>query len=182
MRRRMLARRAAVTDLATAASAVRRHVLAAPWSRTGCCVAAYVPIRSEPGSLDLLDALTVGGCRVLLPVVSTDVLDWALYDGALAPGPWGLRQPAGRRLGATALAQADAALVPALAVDLQGTRLGRGAGFYDRSLPYATPQTPLVALLHDGELVEEELPFDEHDVPMTAAITPTGGLVQISRS
>ena len=72
--------------------------------------------------------------------------------------------------------------MPALAVDLQGTRLGRGAGFYDRSLPYATPQTPLVALLHDGELVEEELPFDEHDVPMTAAITPTGGLVQISRS
>lgn len=176
----MLAHRGSLTDLAAPARAIREHVLAAPWWRPGCCVAAYVPIGAEPGSLDLLDALTAAGYTVLLPIVSTGILDWGAYDGVLEPGPWGLRQPSGRRLGATALGTADAVLVPALAVDRRGTRLGRGAGFYDRSLRHASPGTPLVALLHDGELVEEILPVETHDVPMTAAITPTDGLVQLT--
>lgn len=157
-------------------------MLAAAWSGGGSCVAAYVPIASEPGSIALLDALTGRGCRVLLPVVDADVLDWAVYDVELAPGPWGLRQPTGQRLGAAALTAAAAVLVPALAVDRRGTRLGRGAGFYDRSLRHVTAGTPLVALLHDGELVEEVLPVEPHDVPMTAALTPSGGLVRLSRS
>ncbi|MBA2417221.1 MAG: 5-formyltetrahydrofolate cyclo-ligase [Geodermatophilaceae bacterium] len=179
-RRDILARRAALTDLASPAVALSDHVAA--WTRAGSCVAAYVPVGSEPGSVALLDALTGRGCRVLLPIVSADVLDWAAYDGVLAPGPWGLRQPAGPRLGVAALATADAVLVPALAADRRGTRLGRGAGFYDRSLRRVRPGTPLAALLHDGELVEQLLPAEPHDVPVTAAITPSDGVVELTRS
>lgn len=174
----MLAGRAALTDLGSAARVLRRHVLAAPWSGPGSCVAAYVPIGSEPGSVVLLDDLTSRGCRVLLPVVSEGLLDWAAYDGQLVSGPWGLQQPAGPRLGPSGLASAAAVLVPALAVDRRGTRLGRGGGYYDRSLQHAAPGTPLVALLHDGELVED-LPVEPHDVRMTGAITPSGGLVPL---
>lgn len=179
VRRRLLARRATLTDLASSAGALSHHVLAATWAAPGRCLAAYVPIGSEPGSVALLSELTSRGCRVLLPIVSAEVLDWAAYDGALVPGPWGLREPPGPRLGRDALAAADAVLVPALAVDRRGTRLGRGAGFYDRSLGFARPTTPLVALLHDEELRDETLPAEPHDVPMTAAITPSDGMVEV---
>ena len=74
----------------------------------------------------------------------------------------------------------DAAVVfvPALAVDRAGTRLGRGAGFYDRTLPLAGPAARLVAVVRDDELVDE-LPAEPHDVPMTHALTPRGGLVEL---
>jgi 5-formyltetrahydrofolate cyclo-ligase len=66
-------------------------------------------------------------------------------------------------------------LVPALAVDRHGIRLGRGAGWYDRSLPFAGAETPLVAVVRDAELVAE-LPVDGHDVRMTGVLTPGLGL------
>ncbi|MGH8967718.1 MAG: 5-formyltetrahydrofolate cyclo-ligase, partial [Actinomycetes bacterium] len=69
-------------------------------------------------------------------------------------------------------------LVPALAVDRDGNRLGRGAGFYDRSLIYASPHARLVAVVRDDELVGA-LPADAHDVRMTHALTPSGGIVPL---
>ncbi len=66
--------------------------------------------------------------------------------------------------------------VPALAVDRAGVRLGRGAGFYDRSLPLADPAARLVAVVRDDELVDE-IPAEPHDVRMTHALTPRQGLV-----
>jgi len=176
VRRRVIDRRSTRTDLAAAADVLRDHVVA--WTRPGGCVAAYVPIGSEPGSVALLQELTGLGCRVLLPIVSGDVLDWAAYDGVLEAGPWGLLQPTGQRLGSSALVAADAVLVPALAVDRHGNRLGRGAGFYDRSLCQVSPGTPLAALLHDGELLADDLPVEPHDIPMTAAITPSAGVTR----
>ena len=82
-------------------------------------------------------------------------LDWAAYSGPadLVPGVLGTREPAAARLGAGALAAAAAVLVPALAVDRRGIRLGRGGGYYDRALRLVAARTPVVALLHDGELV-----------------------------
>ena len=69
-------------------------------------------------------------------------------------------------------------MLPALAVDRRGVRLGRGRGFYDRSLPGRNPQSRLVALVRDDELVDE-LPSEPHDVPMTHVLTPTGGLTTL---
>ena len=69
--------------------------------------------------------------------------------------------------------------VPALAVDRAGVRLGRGAGFYDRSLPLADPAARLVAVVRDDELVDE-LPAEPHDVRMTHALTPGRGLVELA--
>lgn len=58
--------------------------------------------------------------------------------------------------------------VPALAIDRRGARLGRGRGFYDRSLPGRDPHARLIAVVRDDELVRE-LPAEPHDVPMTDA-------------
>jgi 5-formyltetrahydrofolate cyclo-ligase len=118
---------------------------------------------------------------VLLPLVgSRGPLDWAEYTGAasLRAGPLGLREPAGAPLGATVIATAVLVLVPALAVDRRGTRLGRGGGHYDRTLPLAKPGTPLVAIVRDDE-VFASLPAQPHDFPVNAALTPGQGLLSL---
>jgi 5-formyltetrahydrofolate cyclo-ligase len=91
---------------------------------------------------------------------------------------WGLLEPPQPWLPQSALAEADLVLLPALAVDRRGVRLGRGRGFYDRSLPARDPQAPLVAMVRDAELVDE-LPSEPHDVPMTHALTPQRGLITL---
>ena len=99
--------------------------------------------------------------RVLLPVALEDEtgtplpLQWGEYRaGGLVDARFGLREPAPPWLGVDAIAAASVVLVPALAVDLAGVRLGRGAGFYDRSLSHADPAARLIAVVRDDELVE----------------------------
>ncbi|MGW4101347.1 5-formyltetrahydrofolate cyclo-ligase [Mycobacterium sp. NPDC004974] len=155
--------------------------------RSGQTVCAYVPVGSEPGSQALLDALLELGVRVLLPVARKDEdgrglpMQWGQYaPGKLVAAEFGLREPAPPWLPAGRIADAEVVLVPALAVDRNGNRLGRGAGFYDRSLIYAAPHARLVAVVRDDELVGE-LPADPHDVRMTHALTPSGGIVTLQR-
>ncbi len=93
----------------------------------------------------------------------------------LVRGRWGLLEPPEPWLPESALAEAALVLVPALAVDLRGVRLGRGRGFYDRSLADRDPRARLIAVVRDDELVDE-LPADPHDVRMTHALTPRRGL------
>lgn len=111
----------------------------------------------------------------LLPVLLPDRdLSWARYDGELVPGRRGLLEPPGPRLGVEAVAGCDLVLVPALLVDREGHRLGRGGGSYDRALARAAGLT--VALLHDDELVDA-VPHEPHDVPVRAVVTRTTGLL-----
>lgn len=151
----------------------------------GETVCAYVPVGSEPGSAELIDSLQRRGVRVLLPVARHDAaglpvpLQWGVYrPGDLVQARFGLREPAEPWLPTDAIAAATVVLVPALAVDRTGVRLGRGAGFYDRSLVLAAPAAKLVAVVRDDELVER-LPAEPHDVRMTHALTPSGGLVAL---
>ncbi|MFC4148519.1 5-formyltetrahydrofolate cyclo-ligase [Micromonospora mangrovi] len=144
-------------------------------------VTAYVPVGTEPGGPDLPEVLRAAlepTAELLLPVLRDDLdLDWAEYvDGVpLAAAGRGLREPTGPRLGTSAVADAALVVVPALAVDRGGRRLGRGGGSYDRALARVPAVTLTVALLHDGELVER-LPAEPHDRPVRAAITPADGL------
>ena len=145
-------------------------------------VAGYVPFGAEPGGPELPSVIAAAlppGGRLLLPVLLPDrSLDWAVYQAG-APVHW--RMPAGQRLGPAAIGQADLVVAPALAVDRRGVRLGRGGGSYDRALALAAPAAQVVALLHDGELLDEPLPEQPHDRRVTAAITPSDGLVPLPR-
>jgi 5-formyltetrahydrofolate cyclo-ligase len=139
-------------------------------------LAAFVPDPSEPGFGRLPAAYTELGARVLLPVIPPTgrILDWGVYTGELEAGRFGLSHPAGPRLGPTAIAAADAVVVPALAVDRFGIRLGRGGGYYDRALVHARPDAVLVTVVFDDERIAE-LPREIHDRPVTAVVTPAGG-------
>ncbi len=150
-----------------------------------CTVCAYVPVGTEPGSIEMVDTLLRRSGRVLLPVARTTADDtplplrWGEYrPGALICGPWGLLEPPEPWLPPSALAEAGLVLVPALAVDRWGVRLGRGRGFYDRSLPGRDPRARLIAVVRDAELVDE-LPAEPHDIPMTHALTPQAGMMRL---
>jgi len=151
----------------------------------GETVCAYVPVGSEPGSAELINSMLRHEVRVLLPVARHDAVGlpvpllWGEYrPGGLVQARFGLQEPIEPWLPADAIAAATVVLVPALAVDRGGVRLGRGAGFYDRSLPLAATGARLVAVVRDDELVDR-LPAEPHDVRMTHALTPSGGLTAL---
>ncbi|WP_328838693.1 5-formyltetrahydrofolate cyclo-ligase [Streptomyces europaeiscabiei] len=147
-------------------------------------VAAYVSVGSEPGTRALLDALRARGVRVLLPVLLPDNdLDWGAYEGEASlarvrhgGGRMALLEPVGERLGTEAVTTADVVLLPGLAVDARGMRLGRGGGSYDRvlaRLERAGADPALVVLLYDSEVVDR-VPEEPHDRPVHAVVTPSG--------
>lgn len=184
VRAQLLARRAGLSATAreTAAKQVLDHLLttlsALPRApQAALVVAAYVPFGAEPGGPGLPAALRTTGARVLLPVLLPDNdLDWAEYrfDTDLAVGRRRLWEPVGPRLGPAAVREAALVVVPALAVDRAGVRLGRGGGSYDRVLARVPDRARTVALLHDGELVDH-LPAQPHDQRVGAVITPSAG-------
>jgi 5-formyltetrahydrofolate cyclo-ligase len=185
LRERLLAARRSVSDTVRAQEArwLVDHVKTLV--NTDCTVCAYVPVGAEPGSIELLDLLLRRAGRVLLPVTrstadnSPVALQWGEYrPGQLVAARFGLLEPAEPWLPATALAEASIVLVPALAVDRAGARLGRGRGFYDRTLVHRDPRARLIAVIRDEELLHE-LPQDPHDVPMTHALTPGRGLIEL---
>ncbi|WP_257181429.1 5-formyltetrahydrofolate cyclo-ligase [Corynebacterium cystitidis] len=139
-------------------------------------VAAYCPLPDEPGYDFLLTALASQAASILLPIaMPSGALEWAPYRGQsdLESGTLGIWQPTGPRHGNEALARCDAIFLPALAIDTNGNRLGKGAGYYDRALAGVKGHVPLIALVYDHELIDE-LPSNEFDIPVDSAITPAG--------
>jgi 5-formyltetrahydrofolate cyclo-ligase len=136
-------------------------------------VAAYLSTGTEPRTQQLLEQLTLRGVKVILPVIVGDRLDWAQYvaAGAVATGQLGISEPTGDRLGADALAGVDLVLVPALAADHAGNRLGRGRGYYDRALQQVT--STIFAVIYDDELVAT-VPSEPHDHPVDGVLRPSG--------
>jgi 5-formyltetrahydrofolate cyclo-ligase len=163
-----------VLQIGEHARAVAALLLATPELRDAATVAAYVSVGREPGTGLLLDTLTAAGRHVLLPVLLPDGdLEWARHRGTHVPGPLGLLEPDGERLGLDAVARADVVLVPGLAVGADGTRMGRGGGSYDRALGRVPAGTFTCCLLHPGELLDE-VPAEPHDRRVGAAATPAG--------
>jgi 5-formyltetrahydrofolate cyclo-ligase len=136
-------------------------------------VASYVSWPSEPGTEVLNANLLRGGVSLLLPAVGSDVdLRWSV----VAPGEDVASVGHKPSDDATALATADVVLVPALAVDSRGTRLGQGAGWYDRMLAFASAGALLVAVVHDDEFFDAAtapLPREPHDRLVGAVLTPS---------
>ena len=140
----------------------------------GMVVCAFVPDDDEAGGPGLPEALALSGARVLLPVSPpVGPLGWAEYAGSadLRPGRFGIPVPSAPAAGPEHITEADLVLVPSVAVDRTGNRLGRGGGYYDRSLALARPDTRLLAVL-DPEDVLDHLPAEPHDRPVHGVITP----------
>jgi 5-formyltetrahydrofolate cyclo-ligase len=180
LRRRQVAARAAMPNSIRNVSSrlIRDHVLEMPEVTSAGTIAAYYSVGTEPDTRGLIFALWKRGSYVVLPVLLPDGdLDWASYEGpeSLAPGPRGVLQPVEPVRGIGTIARADVVLVPALAVDVRGRRLGRGGGSYDRALARVGPQVPTIALLYDSELLPS-VPAEEHDQSVRAVARPEQGI------
>jgi 5-formyltetrahydrofolate cyclo-ligase len=185
LRHRLLAARRQLTpgQRAAAARAVRDAVLSRPETQMAGTVAAYYSMGAEPDTHGLVFGLWKRGTYVLLPVLRDDGdLDWASYEGpdSLRPGPRGLTEPAEPGRGVDAITSADLVIVPALAVDESGHRLGRGGGSYDRALARVGAPVPVVALLYDRELLPS-LPAGPHDQPVRLVARPATGVTRVPR-
>ena len=175
--------RTAIREYRTGRSARQQEAAAASFAVHGVaavggarCVAAYVSQPAEPATGPLLDALHERGTTVLLPMLGPGLArDWGEYRGSddlehRAPGR--PPEPSGPPLGKDALAMADVIIVPALAVDRHGVRLGQGGGWYDRALLTRRDGTDIFAMAHEAEfLAEHDLPRAQHDEPVSAVIT-----------
>jgi 5-formyltetrahydrofolate cyclo-ligase len=183
LRRQLTRARMAMPDSVRneAGRLIRDHILEMPQVAAAGTIAAYYSVGTEPDTRSLVFALWKRGSYVVLPVLLDDGdLDWASYEGpdSLAPGPRGLLQPVEPLRGAQTVARADVVLVPALAVDVSGNRLGRGGGSYDRALARVGPQVPVIALVYDTELLPA-VPVVPHDQRVRAVARPGYGVTRL---
>lgn len=138
----------------------------------GTNIAAYNPLPSEPGPADLPARLADAARAVFLPISLPDgVLAWAQPGSGNAPGALGIAEPRGPRFTSAVLRSCGLVVVPALAVDRHGMRLGKGAGYYDRTLTGL--DAPVAAVVYDWEVVDA-VPNDALDQAVDAVITPQG--------
>ncbi|MGC4174473.1 5-formyltetrahydrofolate cyclo-ligase [Demequina sp.] len=167
--------------LAEHADALCSQVLELDAIKEARCVSVYASRPHEPGTIPLIEALHARGVRVLIPLLGDGLQrGWGVYAGAadlIERAPGRPPEPSTEFLAADALDEADVVIVPALAVDSTGTRLGQGGGWYDRALADVRPGVPIIALTFAGEVrddAEEPLPREEHDVRVHGVITPEG--------
>ncbi len=150
-------------------------------------VAGYIASPGEPDVAAIALFVQQSGGQVLLPIPRRDrVLDWALDDGRYERDP---RLPVSTPVGPVVGSAASGlvrhgvrlVLVPALAVDRAGTRLGQGGGYYDRLLARLDPGIRAVAVVDDEELLAAgAVPRQDHDQPVGWALTPSG-LVELKQ-
>lgn len=179
LRRNVIAKRKAttITERRQAGEALARGIDALPLPRQRRTVAAFLSMGSEIETRPLLHALAEQGYRILLPRLGSGLdIGWGEYSDLPLEdlGMHRPQEPPGDTLPADALAQAGLVLLPALLVDIHGTRLGRGGGWYDRALTHCAPGTPMVAICWPWEVARTDLPRERHDIPVTGTFTPLG--------
>lgn len=137
------------------------------------CFASYLSVGAEFPTDEIHYALFRAGAALCVPRFSVTFKEYvwaALRPGEpLVRGPMGIPEPASRGLFPTA--EADVALVPGLAFDVRGGRLGYGGGVFDRLLAKLRPGTLRVALAFDCQVRKEPLPQEPHDLPMDYIVT-----------
>ena len=185
LRRTALARRAALPEADAARHSAQlceqlfAHFPVAEWR----WLHVFLPLarHNEPDTWPIIRRIWAEGLAVRLaaPVVQPDGISLKHYEltpqTPLHPNRWGIPEPEAPAAAEVPAAAFDAVLVPLLAVDAAGHRVGYGGGFYDRFLAQCRPQTQLIGVnvLDETPIVRitDVLPTD---VPLTACLTPGG--------
>ncbi|HEY1174450.1 MAG TPA: 5-formyltetrahydrofolate cyclo-ligase [Verrucomicrobiae bacterium] len=161
-------------QIAAASEDLRKHLVGSPYWQQARSILMFYPLADEPDIAPLLDYALKEGKTLALPRYnsSTGIYEAALIKNLtedLMPGRFGIREPS-LNCSAFPLNQLDLTLVPGIAFDSSGRRLGRGKGFYDRLLPGTTGVT--LGLAFDWQ-ESDALPVEPHDVGLSAILTPT---------
>lgn len=142
-------------------------------------IAAYLPTKSEPPIIEALTRLHKDGHRILVPVVRPGrKLAWVHWDPAVEHplSPMGIPEPEGEEQDERAFVDADLRLIPALAFDAGGHRLGQGGGYYDRIIPLLSAQQleeQSIGIVFSDEIYEA-VPYDQWDAILPVILTERG--------
>lgn len=137
------------------------------WELRAKKIACYISFGDEPNTNVFLKHCQLDErIELYVPRVSGENLEWVLFSSDQVAHRLGMNEPIGR---AEDLSEVDLMVVPALAADRQGNRLGRGKGFYDRALSQITAKK-VIALVHDDEFFDE-IPTEDHDAPIDGVCT-----------
>jgi 5-formyltetrahydrofolate cyclo-ligase len=140
-------------------------------SKTTGDVAIYMSLPEEPPTENLIQEVRKLNRNVWLPRINNDELLWIKNPTDFNVGPYGIKEPKGDGVLAKDLIELGAIILPALAVDVKGTRLGKGKGFYDRVLVQLNENVKRIVLLFDLEFILE-IPKETHDQPIHTIATP----------
>lgn len=150
------------------------RLLALPEVQVARTVLLYVPTRTEISPMAAAEACRAEGLTIALPRVDEGsneiaIVAWESGDRAdLVPDAAGMLAPATGRV--LRVGEVDVAVVPGVAFDREGRRLGRGGGFYDRLLVRLSDRCPAIGFAFDAQLVER-VPEEPHDLRVATVIT-----------
>jgi len=166
----------APAQAARSAERVAQHVIASPEFERAAIVGLYAATGGEIATRPIFEASRKAGkCCVFPRCLPDRRLDFAQIDHweQLEPGRFGLREP-DTKLQAVPLSPGDLVLVPGVAFDPQGGRVGRGGGYFDRAFPVGGPPGPfLMALAHPIQVIGA-VPVGVNDRRMDAVATESG--------
>lgn len=159
------------TDWQTSSVAAQQRLIELELFQQARCIALYAPIQHEMDTVQIFYAARSTGKIVLYPVVcGTDLRFVEITDvSQLHQGRFGIPEPCSLA-GEHSLEAADLIVVPGVAFDLRGHRIGFGKGFYDRCLSRLTNPGQLVGFCHDFQLFEQ-IPAEGHDIRMQHIVT-----------
>ena len=173
LRTDLLARRRAIdhTLWQHGSRAAQLRLISLEAFQRAACIALYSPIQQEVDTELLFATARSAGKQVLYPLVCDSSLQFreVTETGQRTPGAFGILEPC--RFGEEhSLTSANLIVVPGVAFDLQGHRIGFGKGYYDRCLSQLPKHGTLVGLCHDFQLLEQ-VPAEGHDIRMQYVVT-----------
>lgn len=138
-------------------------------------IMAYIDFRNEVQTESLIQDALRRSKRVAVPI--TDIVNKKLipsllknYPGDLAPGTWGILEPKPECVQPVDPGEIDLVIVPGVAFDTMGNRLGYGGGFYDRFLPRTRRDTIFLSPAFELQVKPCVYP-GEHDIPIHLLVT-----------
>lgn len=174
LRQQMLARRRALghDEWQAASQLAQQNLLSLEAFFRADCIALYASAHNEIGTTMIFEAAFAAGKRVLYPAVCGHVMVLRQVDGlaGLSQGRFGILEPCSTGMDHSA-DEADLIIIPGVAFDLSGHRIGYGKGFYDRFLQHPGRTAHLVGLCHDFQLIDGAIPADQHDIRMDIVVT-----------
>lgn len=149
---------------------IQNRLLSAPEFRASACLALYSPILNEVFTEKLYQQARQQNKDVVYPRVRGEDLEFVLVGNRseLIPGTFGVMEPSGNDL--MVPTELDLVVVPGVAYDLSGYRLGYGKGFYDKALHDTSEGTVRVGVCYELQLVDV-LPAERHDICMDLIVT-----------
>ena len=146
------------------------RVLRSAWWQEAGTLLLYYPLADEVDVRPLIKDAFGNGKRVLLPVCVGEELNLHLYEGdaSLSEGAFGIMEPTGALFAPERYDEIQLAIVPGMAFDRAGHRLGRGKGYYDRLLPKLT-EARLQGICFSFQLLDD-VPAEEHDVRVQTVV------------